>query len=285
MSLLGTSSWLWRRAAQPTAIPEACRWTASRQKKHTSSTREAETMLANCCVRRGRERRLRAMLRHELQSIAMALATVTHHSCQVGTKNGAPRGQETVTSAVGMRPTPLSEVAGPQATVTVGYVAAGPPSLGWTLPREAEEEEPVRLLEDEVVEKESRLLEELENVRDGPHRPSWATVSGIEKAAVHWHVVVDKARKNEKGRKKRKRRRRRLSCLLLMIPCCFSPHFLRVPCIWQFCSVSWCCYFGFGFYWEMTSCAFPCSFFVGSTVNTVHVSFFGGYGDVHTFST
>ena len=29
--------------------------------------------------------------------------------------------------------------------------------------------------------------------------------------------------------------------LLLMMPGRVSPHFLRAPCIWQFCSVSWCC--------------------------------------------
>ena len=46
------------------------------------------------------------------------------------TKNDAPRGQKTVTSAGGMRPAPLSEIIGPQGVaVTVCYVAAGAPLL------------------------------------------------------------------------------------------------------------------------------------------------------------
>ena len=41
------------------------------------------------------------MLRHEQQSIRMALATVMHHSYKVHTENGAPRGQTTATRAGG----------------------------------------------------------------------------------------------------------------------------------------------------------------------------------------
>ena len=50
-------------------------------------------------ARRRRERRLRSMLRHEQQSIRMALATVMHHSYKVHTENGTPRGQTTATRA------------------------------------------------------------------------------------------------------------------------------------------------------------------------------------------
>ena len=75
-----------------------------------------------------RQRRLRAWARHERLSIAMALATVEHHSYGP-TANAAPRGQTTGTSAregevreqhcglraqkrplPRMRPAPLSEV-------------------------------------------------------------------------------------------------------------------------------------------------------------------------------
>ena len=77
---------------------------------------------------RRRQRRLRAWARHERLSIAMALATVEHHSSGP-TANAAPRGQTTSTSAregevreqhhglraqkrplPGMRPAPLLEV-------------------------------------------------------------------------------------------------------------------------------------------------------------------------------
>ena len=50
-------------------------------------------------ARRRRERRLRSMLRHEQQSIRMALATVMHHSFKVHTEYGAPRSQTTATRA------------------------------------------------------------------------------------------------------------------------------------------------------------------------------------------
>ena len=55
---------------------------------------------------RRRQRRLRSWWRHEQQTVAAVLATVTHHShSKVGTANDAPRGQETVTSTrVGARP-------------------------------------------------------------------------------------------------------------------------------------------------------------------------------------
>ena len=44
---------------------------------------------------RRRQRRLRSWWRHEQQSIAPVLTTVTHHShSKVGTANDAPRGQK-----------------------------------------------------------------------------------------------------------------------------------------------------------------------------------------------
>ena len=58
-------------------------------------------------ARRRRERRLRSWA--ERLSVAMALATVTHHSSQVGTAHDALRSQKIVTSAGGMRPLPLVE--------------------------------------------------------------------------------------------------------------------------------------------------------------------------------
>ena len=157
---------------------------------------------------------------------------------------------------LGPRPAPLSEVAGPQAAVTIGHVAAGPPSLVVApvaphevdavtvrsfLARVAEEEKAregaeVKLLEDEV-DKESQQLEELVKVRDRSHRRPWATLFGSEEAAVHWHVAMEKARKKKKGEEEEEEEAQ----LLLMVPRRFSPHFVRAPCIWQFCSVSWYC--------------------------------------------
>ena len=58
---------------------------------------------------RRRERRLRSFWRHEQMAIQMALASVTHHSFQVGTAHDALRRQKPVTSAGGMRPLPFVE--------------------------------------------------------------------------------------------------------------------------------------------------------------------------------
>ena len=101
-------------------------------------------------ARRRRERRMRSWWHHEQVSIAAAVAAALHHSAQRGSDarpetHFAPRGQTTATEEEvrevndalegqkrpppGMRPAPLPEVAGPQVAVTVGYVAAGAPSL------------------------------------------------------------------------------------------------------------------------------------------------------------
>ena len=59
----------------------------------------------------------------------------------------------------------------------------------------AREEAEVKMLEDDVADKESLLLEELCKVRDGVG-PPWSKFSGIEKAA-------------EEGKQEGKKRRRR----------------------------------------------------------------------------
>ena len=100
---------------------------------------------------RRRQRRLRSCWRHEQRSVAAALAAATHHSAPRSgwpEQHNAPRGPTTASAMEeevrevndalegqkrpppGTRPAPLSEVAGPQAAVTVGYVAAGGASLG-----------------------------------------------------------------------------------------------------------------------------------------------------------
>ena len=197
-------------------------------------------------ARRRRELRLRSWWRHEAQSVPAALTAARHHSAgprekvvtrreerqegEVHEENDGSRAQ--TTPLPGVRPAPLSEVAGPQAAVTVGYVAAGPPSLVVALvsdmvhddasvqfllqqsllaraseEEKAREEAEVKVLEEDVADKESLLLEELCKVGDGV-RPPWSKFSGIEKAAVHWHLALVKARK-KKGSKKRKKRRRK----------------------------------------------------------------------------
>ena len=75
-------------------------------------------------ARRRRERRLRSMLRHNRQTVAMELAATLHHSRDVGPeKNDGLRAQTTASS--GKRPAPLEEVAEPQAKLVqhsgIGY--------------------------------------------------------------------------------------------------------------------------------------------------------------------
>ena len=95
-------------------------------------------------ARRRRERRLRSWWRHETQSVAAALTAARHHSAgpreevvtrreerqeaEVHETHNAPRSQ--TTPLPGARLAPLSEVTGPQAAVTSGYVAARVPLLG-----------------------------------------------------------------------------------------------------------------------------------------------------------
>ena len=90
-------------------------------------------------ARSRRQRRQRSWLKHERQSVAMALAEYTHHASRGQTRARAreeagsetyyaPRGLKTLPP--GTRPAPPSEVAGPQgAAATAGYVAAGAPLL------------------------------------------------------------------------------------------------------------------------------------------------------------
>ena len=100
---------------------------------------------------RRRQRRLPSWWRHKQRSVAAALAAATHHSAPRSgwpEQHNAPGGPTTASAMEeevrevndaleglkrpppGERPAPLSEVAGPQAAVTIGHVAAGVPLLG-----------------------------------------------------------------------------------------------------------------------------------------------------------
>ena len=137
-----------------------------------------------------------------------------------------PRGQEQLPP--GMRLGSLSDPRPPQqVAATVGYVAACAPHLSpvvlvqdavhvlertlderQRVKEEAEEAEVVKQLEDVLAEPEDKLLVAMEEFRDSPSRPSWNSLSPALKAAVHWHVAVDRVRKRKrKGRRKKRRRR------------------------------------------------------------------------------
>ena len=123
---------------------------------------------------------------------------------------------------LGERPAPLPEVAGPQAAVTVGYVAAEAPSL--VVPRRARRchhPVPPPRAEEEMVAKEQAELDQLVGdlaVKEGQllaelrrdwddavrvTRETWSSLSRVERTAVVWFVAKENVtkwkEKKEKG--------------------------------------------------------------------------------------
>ena len=73
----------------------------------------------------------------------------------------------------------------------------------------AREEAEVKELEDDVALKEGRLLVVLERDRTEAvriSRDTWASLSSVEQAAVHWFLAKEKVKKRKEKRKKRRRR-------------------------------------------------------------------------------
>ena len=177
-------------------------------------------------ARRRRERRLRAQLRHEQQTVRMVLATVTHHSFQVGTAHDGLRAQKTVTSTreveervphaglraqkappPGMRPGVLQDPA-PQGRVGqhsgIGYELV----LALDVPVLQMVEQPVdasALAFLEEIEANDLEVEYMQLVHDGFHK-SPALTERMREVMRRRHVLRQKGR----GRKKKKRRKKRL---------------------------------------------------------------------------
>ena len=174
---------------------------------------------------RRRQRLLRSWWRHEQRSVAAA----THHSAPRSgwpEQHNAPRGPTTASvmeeevrevndALEGLkrpppaeRPAPLSEVAGPQAAVTVGYVAAGVLLLGApsmaspsaeaidestlsfllaeNLARVKEKEEVEELVAD-LDRREQKLMEAIERHRASVKRGDLG--SRVEAAAAWWFMA------------------------------------------------------------------------------------------------
>ena len=177
-------------------------------------------------ARRRRERRLRAQLRHEQQTVRMVLATVTHHSFQVGTAHDGLRAQKTVTSTreveervphaglraqkappPGRRPGVLQDPA-PQGRVGqhsgIGYELV----LALDVPVLQMVEQPVdasALAFLEEIEANKLEAEYMQLVHDGFHK-SPALTERMREVMRRRHVLRQKGR----GRKKKKRRKKRL---------------------------------------------------------------------------
>ena len=180
---------------------------------------------------RRRERRLRATLRHERQSIAMALAEAHRRSApKVGAvPHDAPRSQKTA-SAVGERPGILEEPEPPWEVATDGHVAALAPSvarpalaaptadgvdaaalsflvaqsLAQQEKEKKEEEEQAKVKRNEEEKEESRMKRINEKVR--------VELPVIPKEREAWRRSIASSSSSSSGkmRKWKKRRKRKL---------------------------------------------------------------------------
>ena len=155
------------------------------------------------------------MLRHEQQTVRMALAAALHHSAGPREKvekqqNGAPRGQKTAARAgegevheqhdgpraqnrplPGTRPEPLAEVSEPQGpAATVGYVAARPPLIWWgpkllaDSSAEAIDGRTLRYLLKENLARKKEEEEEEEERRGGGHSRRRRSCSSVARSLV-----------------------------------------------------------------------------------------------------
>ena len=224
---------------------------------------------------RRRQRRLRWWWRHEQRSVAAALAAATHHSAPRSgwpEQHNAPRGPTTASAMeveaheqyyaprgqeqppLGVRPAPLPEVAGPQAAVTFGYVAAVAPSLAvvreldllhddataqfllqQSLLARAQEEEEARELEEvkrmegAVVTKMQRLEAEVMKYA-GRDR---SQLSDLEYAAVTLVARSDALRRRRRERRKKRKKQRKKKLPRAPRPRCRRPcvHQRQVPAV------------------------------------------------------
>ena len=164
----------------------------------------------------------------------------------------APRGQEQ--PPPGVRPAPLSEVAGPQAAVTVGYVAAVAPSLAvvpvsdllhddatvqfllqQSLLARAQEEEEARELEEvkrmekAVVTKMQRLEAEVQMYAG----QDLSQLSDLERAAVTFVARSDALRRRRRERRRKRKKQRKKKLPRAPRPRCRRPcvHQRQVPAV------------------------------------------------------
>ena len=181
-------------------------------------------------------------------SVAAAVAEALHHSAgpreKVVERRGRQEGEvhEThnalrsqTTPLPGKRPAPLSEVTGPQAALTDGYVAAGVPLLGApslagssaeaidgsTLSfllqhalevKRKEEEEAAETAELAKLKKrlaadEARVMEEIDRLRQLGDRTNLTTLLN---RTCSWYLARDAVLKWKDKRKKKKKRRKRV---------------------------------------------------------------------------
>ena len=199
---------------------------------------------------RRRQRRLRSWWRHEQRSVAAALAAATHHSAPRSgwlEQHDAPRGPTTASAMEGevrgvyevlreqkpplpgMRPAPLSEVAGPLGRlVAPACPSGGVPALvpvvmvqeaahddatvsyllSQTLLAEQEAKE-VEELEAKLADREHRLMTSIRELRgryDLRDQFTRLETQVIGWAGIKWEVE----KKKEKKRKRKKRKKRKL---------------------------------------------------------------------------
>ena len=179
-------------------------------------------------ARRRRQRRLRSWLKHERQSVAMALAEFSHHASRGQTRARAREGVEHAKYVglsaqkpplPGQRPAPLVEVAEPQwGAVTDGYVAAlgpllevaslsGGDGVDDTAVSFLLRENLKRAVKEEKEKERRRKLEEKAAMEK--EEEELLAVASSARSLAQWARLQELIGASYKARRKRKRRRRR----------------------------------------------------------------------------
>ena len=203
-------------------------------------------------ARRRRERRLRSMLRHEQQTVRMALAAALHHSAGPREKvekqqNGAPRGQKTAARAregvehvlyeglraqkpplPGKRPGLPPEPEPRGGAVTVGYVAAPAPPLAVPLlasaAGEAVDHSTLQFLLKHAIEMKKALEEEerRKKVEEAVARLR-AKVHAGEPLSASEHAAWYGTSSSSTGKRRKKKKRKRRKLPKAPLPRCGRP--------------------------------------------------------------
>ena len=213
-------------------------------------------------ARRRRERRLRSMLRHEQQTVRMALAAALHHSAGLREKvekqqNGAPRGQKTAARAregvehelyeglraqkpplPGKRPGLPPEPEPLGGAVTVGYVAAPAPLLAVPLlasaAGEAVDHSTLQFLLKHAIETKKALEEEerRRKVEEAIARLR-AKVDAGEPLSASEHAAWYGTSSSSTGKRRKKKKRKRRKLPKAPLPRCRRPcaHQRQVPAV------------------------------------------------------
>ena len=160
---------------------------------------------------RRRQRRLRSMLRHERQTVAMELAAALHHSRDVGPEKNDGLWAQTAASSGG-RPGVLKEPEPQGGAVTVGYVAAPGPlfEVASMAGGDSVDGTALRFLVNRALERQNEEKEERRMKRINAKVSDDIPLSHEEHEAwKRWIVAYASSSSSSGMRRKRKKKRKR----------------------------------------------------------------------------